>query len=118
MILRIDNLDVQLDYDLILNGGGEGAGGIRVTASEIRIATAGGLLESVEADLVDVLPFRQALDQQRREEQQRKEQEERPRMAPMQGPGHQPALPQEPPSQGTTERLFFFSVKGKKTTTP
>lgn len=58
---RVDNLDVQLDYDLILNGGGEAPGGIRLTASEIRITTAGGLLTSVEADLVDVLPFRQAL---------------------------------------------------------
>ncbi|MGX5679823.1 hypothetical protein [Schumannella luteola] len=64
---RIDNLDVQLDYDLILNGGGEGAGGLRLTASEIRITTVGGLLTSVEADLVDVLPFRQALDRFERE---------------------------------------------------
>lgn len=64
---RIDNLDVQLDYDLILNGGGEAPGGLRLTASEIRITTAGGLVTRVEADLVDVLPFRQALDRFERE---------------------------------------------------
>ncbi len=60
---RVDNLDVQLDYDLILNGGGEGPGGARFVASQIEIVTAGGELTTVRATLADVLSFRVTLDQ-------------------------------------------------------
>lgn len=59
---RIDNLDVQLDYDLIVNGGGEGPGGARFVASEITIVTAGGLVSTVSANLADVANFRQTVD--------------------------------------------------------
>lgn len=64
---RVDNVDVQLDYDLILNGGGEGQGGLRLTTSEITIVTAGGLVDSVSAVFADVLPFRDMLDRFERE---------------------------------------------------
>jgi hypothetical protein len=64
---RIDSVDTMLDYDLIVNGGGEGQGGARLTASEITVVTVGGLVDSVSAQFVDVLPFRNALDRLERE---------------------------------------------------
>lgn len=63
LLERIDNLDVLLDYDLILNGGGESPGGARFVASQIEIVTAGGELTTVRATLADVLTFRETLDQ-------------------------------------------------------
>jgi hypothetical protein len=60
---QIDNLDVLLNYDLILNGGGESPGGARLVASEIEIVTAGGELTTVRATISDAYGFRNTLDQ-------------------------------------------------------
>jgi len=58
----IDNIDTTLDYDLIVNGGGEGAGGFRSVVTQITIVTEGGLVTHVTAPLRDVVNFRQTLD--------------------------------------------------------
>ncbi len=56
------NLDTQLDYDLIINGGGEGPGGARFVVTEITIVTKNGVITSVTAPLRDVMNFRQTLN--------------------------------------------------------
>ena len=53
--------DTFLDYDLIINGGGEGAGGGRFVVSTITIETADGVVTHVRAPLRDVVNFRQTL---------------------------------------------------------
>lgn len=58
---QVDTGDTVLHYDLIINGGGEGPGGARFIASQITIVTAGGVVESVSAQLSEVLNFRQTL---------------------------------------------------------
>lgn len=58
----INTGDTELDYDLIINGGGEGPGGGRFTVSQITIETTGGEVSRVSAPLRDVLNFRQTLD--------------------------------------------------------
>lgn len=58
----IDNLDVVLDYDLIVSGGGESPGGARFVATEITIVTENGVVTRVSAPLREVLNFRQTLD--------------------------------------------------------
>ena len=57
----IDNLDVVLDYELIINGGGESPGGEVFRVSSIEIETRDGVVARVSAPLVDVLNFRQTL---------------------------------------------------------
>lgn len=59
---RIDTGDTLLDYDLIINGGGEGFGGGRFVVTDITIVTQGGVVTSVSAPLRDVVNFRQTLD--------------------------------------------------------
>lgn len=61
VLRRIDTGDTLLDYDLIVNGGGQAPGGGRFVASEVTIVTSGGVIESVSAQLTDVLNFRQTL---------------------------------------------------------
>ncbi|MEQ1737402.1 MAG: hypothetical protein ABL886_13485 [Rhodoglobus sp.] len=56
------NLDTQLDYDLIINGGGEGPGGARFIVTEISIVTENGVITRVTAPLREVLNFRQTLN--------------------------------------------------------
>jgi len=58
---QIDTGDTLLDYDLIINGGGQGPGGGRFVASQITIVTTGGAVSSVSAQLTDVVNFRQTL---------------------------------------------------------
>ncbi len=58
----IDNLDTQLDYDLIINGAGEGPGGARFTVTEISIVTENGVITKVSAPLREVVNFRQTLN--------------------------------------------------------
>jgi len=53
--------DTELDYDLIVNGGGEGLGGARLTVTQITIVTEGGVITRVSAPLREVLNFRQTL---------------------------------------------------------
>ena len=43
----IDNVDTVLDYDLIVNGGGAGAGGARFTVTQITIVTENGVITSL-----------------------------------------------------------------------
>ncbi len=57
----IDNIDVVLDYSLIINGGGEAPGGDKFIVSSIEIETAGGVITHVRAPLSDQLNFRQTL---------------------------------------------------------
>lgn len=57
----IDNLDVVLDYGLIINGGGESPGGEKWRVSSIEIETRDGVVTRVSAPVVDVLNFRQTL---------------------------------------------------------
>jgi len=57
----IDNVDVVLDYSLILNGGGEYPGGDKFIVSSIEIETAGGVITHVRAPLSEQLNFRQTL---------------------------------------------------------
>lgn len=57
-----DNGDVQLDYYLIVNGGGQAPGGDKFTMSQVTIDTDGGLVTSVHGQLSEVLNFRQSLD--------------------------------------------------------
>lgn len=59
---QIDTGDTLLDYDLIVNGGGEGYGGGRFIATQITIETSGGVVTKVSAPLRDVLNFRQTVD--------------------------------------------------------
>lgn len=59
---QINTGDTFLDYDLIVNGGGEGYGGGRFAVSEITIVTEGGVVTSVSAPLREVLNFRQTVD--------------------------------------------------------
>jgi hypothetical protein len=58
----IDNVDTVLDYDLIVNGGGAGAGGARFTVTQITIVTENGVITSLSAPLREVLNFRQTLN--------------------------------------------------------
>lgn len=57
----IDNIDVVLDYSLIINGGGESPGGDKFVVSWIEIETAGGVITHVRAPLSEQLNFRQTL---------------------------------------------------------
>jgi len=61
VLAPIDNLDVVLDYSLIVNGGGEAPGGEKFVVSSIAIATAGGVVAHVRAPLSEQLNFRQTL---------------------------------------------------------
>lgn len=54
--------DVDLDYSLIVNGGGEAPGGAKLVVTELTITTRDGVIESVTAPLREVLNFRQTLD--------------------------------------------------------
>ena len=58
----INTGDTELDYSLIINGGGEGAGGDKFIVTQIEIVTEDGLVTHVRAPLRDVLNFRQTLD--------------------------------------------------------
>lgn len=59
----IDQLDTELYYDLIVNGGGEFPGGIRFTAEHVEVETADGVVTAVRGVVPDVLAFRDALAQ-------------------------------------------------------
>jgi len=61
VLAPIDNLDVVLDYSLIVNGGGEAPGGDKFVVSSIEIETAAGVITRVRAPLSDQLTFRQTL---------------------------------------------------------
>lgn len=50
------------DYYVIINGGGEGNGGTKLTVSQVTITTEGGLVTEVASGVESVLPFRNALD--------------------------------------------------------
>lgn len=54
--------DTDNDYYLIVNGGGDGYGGHRFTASEFTLTTTGGVLSSITALSSPPVPFRLALD--------------------------------------------------------
>ncbi|MDP3209671.1 MAG: hypothetical protein Q8M65_11020 [Rhodoglobus sp.] len=56
------NLDTQLDYDLIVNGAGEGPGGARFIVTEISIVTKKGVVTQISAPLREVVNFRQTLN--------------------------------------------------------
>lgn len=58
----LDNGDVQLDYRLILNGGGELPGGMSITATQFTLTTADGVLRSIVAPTREAFPFRSVLD--------------------------------------------------------
>ncbi len=62
VLAPIINLDTQLDYDLIINGGGEGPGGARFVVTEISIVTKNGVITSVSAPAREVLNFRETLN--------------------------------------------------------
>ena len=57
----IDNIDTVLDYDLIVNGGGEGYGGGRFVSSTITIVTENGVVTLLSTTLREVLNFRETL---------------------------------------------------------
>jgi hypothetical protein len=57
-----NNGDVQLDYYLIVNGGGQSPGGDKFTMSQLTIDTASGVVTSVHGPLTETLNFRQTLD--------------------------------------------------------
>ncbi|MCY7412573.1 MAG: hypothetical protein LH471_05990 [Salinibacterium sp.] len=61
VLAPIDNLDVVLDYSLIIMGGGDGPGGEKFVVSSIEIETAGGVITHVRAPLSEQLNFRQSL---------------------------------------------------------
>jgi len=61
VLAPIDNLDVVLDYSLIINGGGESPGGDKFVVSSIEIETADGVVTHVRALLSEQLTFRQTL---------------------------------------------------------
>ncbi len=54
--------DVELDYRLIFRGGGAYPGGGRLVVTQFTVTTAGGVIESIEAPLRDIRPFRATLD--------------------------------------------------------
>ncbi len=58
----LDTGDVGLDYSLIFTGGGEYPGGGRLVVTQFTITTADGVIESIEAPLRDIRPFRVTLD--------------------------------------------------------
>jgi hypothetical protein len=58
----LDSGDVQLDYRLILNGGGEYPGGMQLVVTQFTLTTADGQLQSIVAPVRQVLNFRQTLD--------------------------------------------------------
>lgn len=53
--------DVELDYGLIVSGGGEGPGGAKFIVTQLTITTADGVIESVRAPLREVVNFRETL---------------------------------------------------------
>jgi len=59
----IEQLDTSLDYDLIVNGGGEAPGGIRLRVVEVTIVTEGARIVNVTAPLREVFTFRETLNQ-------------------------------------------------------
>ena len=62
VLAPIDNVDVMLDYSLIINGGGEGAGGDKFVVPQITIVTENGVITHVIAPLTEQLNFRQTLN--------------------------------------------------------
>ena len=62
-----ENLDTDNDYYVIVNGGGEGFGGHKFTASELSITTEAGELESIEVTQSGYPAFREVLNQLRLE---------------------------------------------------
>lgn len=63
VLAPIEQLDTSLDYDLIVNGGGESPGGIRLTTSEVTILTEAGLITRITAAIPGVWTFRETLNQ-------------------------------------------------------
>ncbi|MFM9878736.1 MAG: hypothetical protein ACKVOG_12940 [Rhodoglobus sp.] len=61
VLAPINTGDTELDYDLIINGGGEGIGGARFAVTQITIVTKGGVITRVSAPLREVLNFRQTV---------------------------------------------------------
>ncbi len=59
----IELLDTSLDYDLIVNGGGEFPGGIRMRAVDVAIVTEEGRIARITAQMREVVTFRDALNQ-------------------------------------------------------
>lgn len=55
--------DVDLDYSLIVNGGGEAPGGAKLVVTELTITTVDGAIESIIAPNRSVWTFRFLLDQ-------------------------------------------------------
>ena len=55
------NLDTDNDYYLIINGGGEGYGGKKFTASEVSITSVGGDITTIGSRASAAVPFRLAL---------------------------------------------------------
>lgn len=55
--------DVELDYSLIVNGGGESPGGAKLVVTELTITTADGEITSIVGPNRSVLTFRFLLDQ-------------------------------------------------------
>ena len=56
------NDDTDNDYYLIVNGGGEGYGGTKLTVSELTVRTEGGLVTGLVATASGAMPFRDALN--------------------------------------------------------
>lgn len=57
----VDNVDVTLDYKLILRTGGEEPGGVGLAVTRFELETAGGELVEVRAEPRGSFPFRDAL---------------------------------------------------------
>lgn len=57
----VDNVDVVLDYSLVVFGGGQPPAGMRLAVSSVTIDTADGVITRVTAPLTDTFTFRQAL---------------------------------------------------------
>lgn len=57
-----DNAETDNDYYLIVNGGGEGHGGTKLTVTQLDIVTADGAVSQIRAVTSASLPFRMALN--------------------------------------------------------